>query len=315
MRGGYLGNLFFVLVVRHLGLWFAYAWLTLIAGWFTIASPASFRHSARFLERVLGPIPFWRKPFLVFRHFYSFGVTLLDRLAVIEGTSLFECNHEGEELLLGHLEKGQGIILVGAHLGSWEIGGHFLGRHGAPINVVVLDKEAERMRSLFSKAMENRLFRLISTDGSATRSIPIASALRRGEAVALLGDRPFGGRELSVRFLGGSARFPVGPFLLAAATGAPLFQVFAVRERMGCYRFFTFPEQRLTKEEARGGDEALRPHVEQFARRLEETARRYPLQWFNIYSYWDEEDGPGEKKSGAGSGEAESSRAIKAAGQ
>ena len=41
--------------------------------------------SKDYLRRVFGPQPFWKWPLLVYRHFFSFGVTLLDRVAVIMG--------------------------------------------------------------------------------------------------------------------------------------------------------------------------------------------------------------------------------------
>ncbi len=134
------------------------------------------------------------------------------------------------------------------------------------------------------------MFTLIATDGHPLRSIPIAAALRRGEIVCLLGDRSFGGADLPAEFLGGTARFPTGPYLLAAATGAPVFQVFVVRERIGHYRFFTFPPRFIGKELLRAGPEALAPHVAEYAGHLAATARQYPFQWFNIYPYWEAAD-------------------------
>lgn len=289
-RGGYFGNWFFVQLVRFGGLRCAYAWLVFVAAYYTVASPASFRHSIQFLERVLGPQPFWKKPLLVYRHFFSFGMTLLDRLAVIMGKARIDCRFEGESMFHEFLNQGKGIILLGAHVGSWEIGAHLLGREGKPVNVVVLEKEKERLKSLFNDTLEAKRFRLLSTDGHPLRSIPIAAALRRGELVALLGDRPFGGADLPVDFLGSPARFPIGTYLLAAATGAPIFQVFAVRERVGSYRFVSAPPQYVPREQLRAGPEALRPHVQEYARKLELIARQYPFQWFNIYSFWNQPD-------------------------
>jgi predicted LPLAT superfamily acyltransferase len=88
-------------------------------------------------------------------------------------------------------------------------------------------------------------------------------------------------------FLGGIARFPVGPYLLAAASGAPLFQVFALREGIGRYRFFTHPAQYLNKRILRKEPEALRAVVVQYVERLTAVVREHPFQWHNIYPYWE----------------------------
>jgi predicted LPLAT superfamily acyltransferase len=287
-RGGYFGNWFFVQLIRKLGVRWAYGFLIFVAAYFTLANPRGYRNSKDFLRRVLGPQPFWKWPLLVYRHFFSFGVTLLDRLAVIMGRAKIECTHEGEVLFKDYLDRGQGVILLGAHVGSWEIGGHLLGRLGKPVNVVVLEKDEARIRHLFDRALASKMFNLIATDGHPLRGIPIAAALRRGEIVALLGDRSFGGEDVRAPFLGSHARFPAGPYLLAAVTGAPIFQTFVVRERPGHYRFFSFPAKFISREILRAGTAALQPHVAEYAARLAEVARQYPFQWFNIYPFWDE---------------------------
>lgn len=286
-RGGYWGNWFFIQVVRRLGLRWAYAWLVLVAAYFTVANRAAYRSSSEFLDRVLGRCAWWRRPLRVYRHFFSFGVTLLDRLAVISGRVEMQCQFEGESQFREYLSKGRGIILVGAHVGSWEIGGHLLGRLGTTVNVVVLDQDEARMRELYNEALETRTFRLLTTDGHPLRSIPIAAAVRRGEIVALLGDRTFGGADCAVPFLGGVARFPTGPFLLAAATGAPVFQVFAVRERLGRYRFFTHSPEFVERGVLRGGSTAVAPLVSRYADRLAAVARQYPYQWHNYFPFWE----------------------------
>ncbi len=287
-RGGYFGNWWFVQLIRLFGLRAAYAWLTPVAAYFLVASPLARRSSVQFLSRALGPQPLWKRLGLVYRHFYAYGVTLLDRLALIMGRTRMDCRYEGETMFREFLDQGRGIILLGAHLGGWEMGGHLLGRHGKPVNMVVVEKEEARIRQLFDHALQAKQFRLLTTDDHPLRSIPILAALKRGEIILLHGDRSFGGEDLAVPFFGHSARFPVGAYKLAAASGAPLFQVFAVRERVGEYRFFSFPPQFIAREVLRQPVEALRPYVAQFVQRLETVARQYPFQWLNLYPFWDE---------------------------
>ena len=298
-RGGYFGNWCFVQLIRRLGVRWAYGLLIFVAAYFTLANPSGYRCSKDFLRRVLGPQPFWKWPLLVYRHFFSFGITLLDRIAVIMGRAKIDCTFESTHLFMQQVERGQGVILLGAHVGSWEIGGHLLGRLGKPVNVVILEKDEARMRQLFDKALAAKMFNLIATDGHPLRSIPIAAALRRGEIVALLGDRSFGGVDVRVPFLGGQARFPAGPYLLAAVTGAPIFQTFVVRERLGHYRFFAHPARFIPREMTRAGTETLTPHVAEYARCLADVAKQYPIQWFNIFPFWDEI--PAAEKNKAGS--------------
>jgi len=208
-------------------------------------------------------------------------------LALIMGRSRLDCRFEGEEQLREWVDRGKGIILLGAHLGNWEIGGHLLARLNKPVNLVVLQLEEETVRGLFDQALQNKQFRLLTTDEHPLRSIPILAALRRGEIVALHGDRSLGRADEAMPFLGGKARFPTGPYLLAAASGAPLFQVFVVRERLGHYRFFCFPAMLVGRQLLRTGPEALQPFLTEYAQRLASMARQYPWQWYNFYPFWE----------------------------
>jgi lauroyl/myristoyl acyltransferase len=187
-----------------------------------------------------------------------------------------------------YFEQGRGIILVGGHVGCWDLGGHFLGRLGVPVNLVVIEREVPNMQALLDSASAGKRFRILTADENPLRSVPILAALRRGEIVAVLGDRSFGGADCEVSFLGGKARLPVGPYRLAAASGAPLFQVFVVREKLGRYRFVAFPPEFVRREEIRSGPEAVQSQVRRYAERLENIVRQYPFQWANFFPYWAE---------------------------
>jgi predicted LPLAT superfamily acyltransferase len=276
-----------VFLIRWMGLRLAYAWLALVAVYFLVASRQSYRSSRDFLCRVLGPQPFWKWPWLIYRHFYAHGMTLLDRLAVIMKRTTMDFTYEREALFREYLDQGQGVILLGAHLGNWEMGGHLLGRHGIPVNFVVLEREEAQIRRLFAQVLREKKFNILTASDDPFRSIPIMAALRRGEIVALHGDRSFGGTDVVVPFLGRPAQFPVGAYLLAAATGAPIFQVFSVREKPGKYRFFSYPAQHVPRAKLRNGGSAYETYARLYAQRLEEVARQYPYQWGNFYPFWD----------------------------
>jgi predicted LPLAT superfamily acyltransferase len=286
-QGGYFGNWFFVQLLRRVGVWPAYAWLVLVAVYFTVAHRDAYHASADYWRHLLGPLSWWRCPLLVYRHFIAYGVTLVDRLAVLMGRHHLECVFDGEELFQPHLERRQGIILVGAHVGGWELGSHFLGRFDIPVNLVVLERELPSIQKLLNSATGMKRFRILTADDNPLRSVPILAALRRGEIVALLGDRSFGGADVEARFLGGPVRLPVGPYRLAAASGAPLFQVFVVREKIGHYRFATFAPEFVSREEIQGGGDSVRIRVQRFADQLATVVRRYPFQWANFYPYWN----------------------------
>jgi len=92
-----------------------------------------------------------------------------------------------------------------------------------------------------------------------------------------------------VPFLGREAPFPVGPFMLAAVSGAPLIATFSLQIGPATYRFFAEPPQQLSFRRGVSRESQLRAWVEQYVLQLETLARQYPYQWFNFYDFWDGE--------------------------
>jgi KDO2-lipid IV(A) lauroyltransferase len=182
----------------------------------------------------------------------------------------------GEE----HLHRLEGaVISLTAHVGNWDLAGRLLARNSARATHVVVAVEEAR-------ALEGWLRR----DGDGVRFVPrsaptislgLLAALRRGEAVALQGDRALGNSgDIPVPFFGRPAPFPVGPFRLARASGAPIVPAFCTLGAVHRYAV-TVMEPYVVKP----GDEeeALRTWVGI----LEGVVRTRPTQWFNFFDIWN----------------------------
>ncbi len=292
MRGGQGGIRFFLTALRLLGLRLTYALLVPPAAYFSFVSP-DVTATMEYHSRVFGRIPPWKRRWLVFRHFLSFGRALIDRSAILAGERERFCfSFDGEEHVRSAVAEGKGVLLLTAHLGNWEAAGQLLERLGVPINVTGFDNESPEIRALLTQASKAR-FRLIPLTGAPTDAIPLVSALRRGEVVAMLGDRAYGSSSTRVAFLGGAASFPVGAYLMAAIAGAPLVHVFSLRERGFRYRFFGFPAQRPQMPAHEQRDAYLRDCARRFANDLESVLKRDPLQWYNFYRFWADDDQTG----------------------
>ena len=109
-------------------------------------------------------------------------------------------------------KSGRGVLLLGAHLGSFEVMRCRAKEFDVPINVVVDFTNAERVNSVLRSLAPDIDTRLISigTD-TVTAMLEIKAAIDRGELVAILGDRlPSGSkgqRVVTSQFLGADALF------------------------------------------------------------------------------------------------------------
>lgn len=290
-RGGFIGNWIFATLVKYCGLRWAYLLLIPVSFYFVFFSPKSARASRQFLRRVNFPhrtriglaVGTWR-------HFFSFGQTLLDRIAVLGGgTKEVHFTFDGKEHLHNAIDSGKGVVVVGAHFGNWEVAAHLLAATDTPVNIVSLRTEIAQIQAYFDRVLKGRSFALIEADQAEQTSLEILGALGRGEMVVMQGDRASGSGDVSVPFMGGHARFPVGPYLVAALRGAPLVHTFAVRQRRYHYTFVAHPPEFLQFVSRNTRKEQLHTWVAAFAKRLEEYARRYPLQWYNFYDFWEDD--------------------------
>ena len=296
LRGGRWGIWFFITVLRLFGLRFTYVLTVPPAIYFTFVSP-DVAATMAYHRRVFGQVPWWQRRWLVFRHFLSFGRAIIDRTAVLAGdTKHFSFTFDGEEHVRRVLTEGKGVLLLTAHLGNWEAAGQLLTRLDVPINVAGFDKETGGIRDLLQQSSKAK-FHLLPLTGAPTDAIPLVAALRRGEVVAMLGDRAYGSATTPIPFLGDPAHFPVGAYVLAAIAGAPLIHVFSLREPGGHYHFFGFPPQRPQRPPHHERDAYLHQCAARFAADLETIVRRDPLQWYNFFPFWEKPVTPAPSKT------------------
>ena len=115
----------------------------------------------------------------------------------------------------------------------------------------------------------------------------LSNVVRDGNIASIPGDRIFGSRKfVECQFMGSPARFPLGPFRLAAVRQAPIVAIFVMKESWTSYRIFV---RRLDSSDQGQKPTAL-GLAQQFADNLEDVVRCYPEQWFNYFDFWQNEN-------------------------
>ena len=250
--------------------------------YFVLSDRTARRASAEFLQAVHGRPARWRE---TFAHIYSFAATLLDRVYMATGEfDRFDVTIEGVPLIDGMLKQGRGCVLLGSHLGSFDL--MMLAQRamdGRPVNIVMRVDPRSRLRNIVG--IDDRAPNLIAL-GRPDSYLRAHEALGRGEIIALLADRADDSAAcLPAGFLGRTTLMPVAPHVLAARSQAPVVLCFGLYEGGNRYRIEFVEFGDAAPSGARGA--ALQPAVDRYAGLLERYARRYPLNWFNFYPYWD----------------------------
>lgn len=279
-RGGRTGYAVFIRILKTFGLGPAYALLCLVVPYFVIAAPSQTRSVWNYASKILGRGRL-RSFLFLFSSYFAFGKALIDRFAIHSGLQeAFSYGFENHEAMLAPVREGCGVVLIGAHVGSWQMGFPFADRYGAKVNVVMFDNEVEEVKKVLQSQTGSDGTKVIPVaEGDISSIFAIREALSRGEVVSFQGDRYMGGnRVLEAELLGHKALFPAGPFIIASKLRVKVVFYFAMREKGRRYRF-------IFREATPGaGQEAL---LNEYVTALDDVLSQYPQQWFNYYDFWN----------------------------
>jgi predicted LPLAT superfamily acyltransferase len=240
--------------------------------------------SRDFLGRALGRPARLRD---VARHFHNFAGTLIDRAFLLSGRlGGFDIATKGLEHVAAVLASGRGCVLLGAHLGSFEVL-RSLARHSpAPVRPLMYRRNAGPLTALLDRLAPDIRDSVIDI-GEPASMLRARECVARGEIVGILADRaPRGERQVEVDFLGSPAGFPAGPFILAASLAAPVVLFYGVRLGPCRYaiRFEPFAEGLELRRASRAAD--LHDLVSRYAAALDAACRAHPFNWFNFFPFW-----------------------------
>jgi len=228
-----------------------------------------------------------------YRHFLSFGETLLDKIIVWVGCiDPAQVDFPNRGLLLELLEHKRGAMILSGHIGNLEICRAIANLRGhIHLNILVHTKHAAKFNRLLGGSGGSTTIQLIQvTELNPAIAISLQDKIEAGEFVVLVGDRiPVqGSRTVRASFLGEEAEFPQGPYFLASLLKCPVYTLFCYPTRPGRFRIHLelFAESiRIPRGEPQR-QQMLESLAGRFAERLETHCRLVPLQWFNFYPYW-----------------------------
>ncbi|HMN68170.1 MAG TPA: DUF2062 domain-containing protein [Bdellovibrionales bacterium] len=287
-RGGRLGNGFLKLVLRHMNLRAGYFCLYFIVPYFWLFAPKA-RRTLNEYYRLIQPRANWfGRQKLVLRHFFRFGQVLMDRVYQgFHGELKFRAAPDGMHHILDAVSEKSGLILLSAHLGGWDLAAALLGAHGFDDKIHVVEYLSDGLNfQKIKDKMDPHHVAKVDSNLSTDAIFEIHQALKRGQCIGLMGDRPIGDRFELIPFFGKLAPFDVTAFRLAAALRVPLLFTFGFKGATGEYDFFARAPRGYVFDDTKSRPEQLYDWASEYVREVESFARRYPEQWFNFYPFW-----------------------------
>jgi predicted LPLAT superfamily acyltransferase len=255
-----------------------------IALYFFLFAPGARRSSNAYLRLALGRAPRARDRFL---QILSFATTIHDRVYLINGQfEKFNISVDGEDLVLKY-SGGRGALLLGAHMGSFEVM-HSLGRtHGGlRVTMAMYEDNARKIGSILA-AINPKLEPDIVPLGHIGAMLNIAERLDKGAFVGVLGDRTLGAEAVqSVSLLGQRANLPVGPMRAAAILRCPVFFMAGLYRGGKDYQVVFEQVADFSNMSAGARSAAVSAAIDKYASVLDKYCRRYPYNWFNFFDFW-----------------------------
>ena len=258
------------------------------------------QESARFLRQA--KIATGAKNLHPLRHILDFSLALVDKMEAwgnkTNVSRVMLCTADAHALRQ-NLENGTGALLICSHLGNMDaLRGLAHSQHtGVSRDISVI--------SIFDFAVTPQFNRMLQewNPGAAMNVIQVQDMgpdtvlrlhdhIAGGGLVVIAGDRLAAGsrdRHFFLPFLGKNAPFGPGPFLLAALLQAPVYFVFALRQKSLLFPVYNVYAHKSpvsfhgSRKEQKMQTEILARH---FVECLEQYTRIAPYQWYNFYPFW-----------------------------
>ena len=285
------GGWFAIWLIRfiglHFGRGFARLFLYPITLYFYFRRGPERRASRDYFLRLTGkPGSAWQVMCLI----HAFASTILDRVFLLaRGIDGFRITTRGVDELHRQVDRGRGVLLLGAHVGSFEVLRVLATRRPECKVKLVMDKSKTPALTALLEALAPELADSVidTARGGMDIVLALSEAAREGAMITLLGDR---GRphELmrDVPFLGSDAPFPTAPWQIAALLEVPVVLCLGMYRGGNRYDLIFETLAESVELPRTGRAVALDAHVRHYAARLEHHLRDAPCNWFNFYDFW-----------------------------
>ncbi|MBI5560481.1 MAG: lysophospholipid acyltransferase family protein [Deltaproteobacteria bacterium] len=225
--------------------------------------------------------------FSVARSFYrKMGLSIVEfarsernEKGYIEGNVSFE----GLENIVAALKGGKGVVLLGAHLGNWELLSASLSSKGYAMSIVArpldnpyIDSYAARARTVFGN-------KVIDKKRALRKMMEV---LKDNGILGILLDQRSGRKEsVVVDFFDIPARASKGLAAIVMKTHSAVLPTFIHREGLSKHRVIVKGPIDVVSTGDKDAD--IKENTQRFTGAIEGFIRKHPEEWFWFHSRWE----------------------------
>lgn len=229
-----------------------------------------------------------------FKHFLNYAYSLVDTMIIHLDRygiqNIYFTDEAQKEILYKDFFAKKGVCFLCSHLGNISAMRIFF-KSGTEIEWLkpnmFLEVNQCKIFKNFLKSISNddpvNVYPVENID--LTTSIDIKDKLDNGEIIFIAGDRVSAHNSeavFSTQFLNHRANFPVGTFRFALIMDVPIYFIACTKEKDGRYAIHT---QKFEFEGKRR--EKLVELQKRYVKFLEDLTKKYPLQFYHFYDFFD----------------------------
>ena len=212
-----------------------------------------------------------------------FGQVVIDKFAMYAGKR-FDVEVDGMQYFNELASRDEGFLHLSSHIGNYEIAGYTLVSERKTINAVVYAHEKATVMENRNNMFVKTNIRMITLKEDMSHLFEIDEAVCGGDIVSFPTDRFMGQAKcVECDFLGRPAKFPQGPFSVAAMRGLDVLAVNVMKTGAKKYHIYVTP---LHYDKQQSRKEQIRQLSQAYVAELEKRVLQYPTQWYNFFDFW-----------------------------
>lgn len=272
-----------VAMLRSVSIKAVYAFMALFAVPFSMLLSRGSRPTFRYYRhhRHYGR---WQSVVALYRNFYLFGQTVVDKFAMYAGHR-FDVTYHGFEHAHDRPEDAPSILLLSAHIGCSEILGYSF-HFKKTCNVLVYGGEKQSVMEYREISFGSMNIRMIPVGTRTSHSDAILRAIDNGETIISFADRfANAGKVIASTLHGSPVYLARGPFAMAVTRSMDTYMVCAMKEPDGSYSAYLTA---LPYDKTLPPKQQRQQLADAYTAAIERQLEQYPLQWFNFSDIWKE---------------------------
>lgn len=186
------------------------------------------------------------------------------------------------DIINDELDKGQGLLLLTAHFGNWELGGLALSAYTHKELFALAKPQRNTLVNNWLNSIREVYGNKVVPSGIGVREI--FKIIKSGCPIIMVGDQRGPSDGLRVKFFGQDTAVYIGSAAIALKTNTPVYFFLSRRMPDGTYEM-VFEKIDYSGFEGSNEDK-IRQINQSYMSKLEAALRKNPEQWFWMHNIW-----------------------------